>query len=222
MVKGKIIVLEGISSSGKKTQAKLLVERLTREGIKAEEMSFPSYDKTLFGSLIGKYLAGEFGKKEEFVEAACLLYSLDRYQFKKQMEEKLETGVFLVLDRYSQSNMGFQGALVEEKEFDKLVEWIQAVESRLPQADAVVFFNVPRKHAEALYENKEQKNVFVKGRDIHEEDGEYEERVREAYLKLAKKFDWLVVNCVSEADALRPREEIAEDAWRELKKKRIV
>ncbi len=169
-VRGKLIVIEGISSAGKKTQAELLLARLKSEGIKAELMHFPTYEKTLFGSLVGKYLAGEFGAKEEIIEVACLLYALDRYQFKKQIEEKLANNVFLVLDRYSQSNMGFQGAFFKGAEFNKMIDWIECVESRLPKADAVVFLDTPRKITEKLIEKREKKNVFVKennGRDIH-------------------------------------------------------
>ncbi|NYZ77891.1 thymidylate kinase [Candidatus Micrarchaeota archaeon] len=221
---GKMIVIEGISSSGKKTQAELLLERLKREGKTAELIHFPSYDKTLFGSLVGKYLNGEFGSKEDLPEVACLLYALDRYQFKKQLEEKLAEGVYVILDRYSQSNMGFQGAFFNGAEFDKMIDWIQSLESRLPQADAVVFLDTPRKFTEKLIEKREKKNVFLNegdGKDVHEKDAAYEERVREAYLRLAEKLGWIMVECV-ENGVLKSPAEVSELVWSALKKKRIV
>jgi len=224
LAKGRLIVIEGLSSSGKKTQAELLLARLKREGLKAEIMHFPTYDKTLFGSLVGKYLAGEFGAKEEIPEVACLLYALDRYQFKKRMEEKLSRGVFLVLDRYSQSNVCFQSAFFRGVEFEKTVKWIECVESRLPVADAVVVLDVPRKFAEKLSEKREKKNFFLNAgveKDIHEKDAAYEERVRKTYLKLARKRGWILIKCV-EKNVLKKPEEVNELIWRALHAKRIV
>ena len=41
---GTLIILEGGDGSGKATQTKLLVERLTKEGHAVKSVSFPNYD----------------------------------------------------------------------------------------------------------------------------------------------------------------------------------
>ena len=38
---GRLITIDGLDGSGKQTQAKLLLDRLTKEGIKAKMISFP-------------------------------------------------------------------------------------------------------------------------------------------------------------------------------------
>ena len=58
---GTLIILEGGDGSGKATQTKLLVERLTKEGHAVESVSFPNYDSGA-AMPIKMYLAGEFGK----------------------------------------------------------------------------------------------------------------------------------------------------------------
>ena len=45
---GKLIVIDGIDGSGKKTQTKLLVERLKKNGARVETLDFPQYD-SFFG-----------------------------------------------------------------------------------------------------------------------------------------------------------------------------
>jgi thymidylate kinase len=42
-MKGKFIVLYGINNLGKTTQAKLLVEKFQKEGLKAEYMKYAVY-----------------------------------------------------------------------------------------------------------------------------------------------------------------------------------
>ena len=43
-MKGKLIVIEGTNSSGKQTQANLLVKRLNQNGIKCSKKGFPDYE----------------------------------------------------------------------------------------------------------------------------------------------------------------------------------
>ena len=55
---GKIIVIEGTDCSGKETQTRLLVEKLTNDGLKVKRLSFPMYD-TPTGKIIGACLLGK-------------------------------------------------------------------------------------------------------------------------------------------------------------------
>ena len=73
---GTLIILEGGDGSGKATQTKLLVERLTKEGHAVKSVSFPNYDSGA-AMPIKMYLAGEFGKDVHDVnpmwQALCML-----------------------------------------------------------------------------------------------------------------------------------------------------
>src|SRR4030067_2893744 len=99
-MKEKFFLLEGGDSCGKKTQANLLAEKLKKEGKKVEIVHFPTYKKTPLGVFVAKYLKGDFGFKESITpEIGSLFYSLDRYQFQKEIEEKLKSGINIVADR---------------------------------------------------------------------------------------------------------------------------
>jgi dTMP kinase len=61
----RLIAIEGIDGSGKGTQSRILVERIRQTGRKVELISFPRYEETFFGRLIGSFLNGEFGSLDQ-------------------------------------------------------------------------------------------------------------------------------------------------------------
>ena len=85
-MRGKIIVIEGTDCSGKETQSKLLVKRLTEKGIKCASFSFPMYDTPTGRIVGGAYLGkpeicdGYFKEGAPNVDpkVSCLYYAADR------------------------------------------------------------------------------------------------------------------------------------------------
>src|SRR5216684_4178204 len=61
--RGKLIALEGIDGSGKRTQLDLLASELDARGLATFRISFPRYE-SFCGELVGRYLNGEFGPPE--------------------------------------------------------------------------------------------------------------------------------------------------------------
>ncbi|MFH0922941.1 MAG: dTMP kinase [Candidatus Micrarchaeota archaeon] len=219
-MKGKLIVIDGVNASGKKTQVELLVERLCSQGKKAYAVHFPAYG-TPFGQMVARYLNGEFGPREKVsFELASLLYAADRYNERSVIEGMLAEGAFVILDRYTQANLGYQTAELEGAEWKKAVKWLEAVESRLPQADAVFFLDVPIKIAEKLLSQRMQKNPLTK-KDIQESDRKYEHAVYKNYLRLAKEKKWFVLNCVSKGQ-LKTREDIHKAVYAKLEGRKLV
>lgn len=218
---GKLIVLEGLSAAGKKTQTCRLLESLKNAGKKASSFSFPDYDSPV-GRLIAEYLAGIWGKKEDLIQTAVLLYALDRYQNASRIRQALNKNDFVLLDRYSPANYAFQGALMKnEEEKRKLWQWIDQVESSLPQADLVVFLDVPRSVTQTNYASRDVKNPLTQNgqkQDIHEADSAFESRVHQNYLQLARERGWTVINCV-ESGKLLPPEKVHEKVKAALKNK---
>lgn len=222
-MKGKLIVIDGVSASGKKTQAQLLAERLNREGVRAELLHFPTYNSTPYGALVSNYLKGEFGPRKDIApEIASIFYAIDRYQLKDEMFAKLKAGTNLVLDRYSQSNYAYQTAELSGDKKRELKEWLFCLESRLPQADAVVFIDVPPEISKKLITQREAKNELLKPGepDIHEADRFYEEKVRETYLELAGELGWTLINGALGGE-LKTREAVHEEIYAALKSKRV-
>ncbi len=215
---GKLIVLEGLDGSGKLTQLKMLKERLIKDGYPVDTFDFPQYD-SFFGALVGKYLRGEFGSMVELpVEIPTLLYALDRYYVRDDIEESLEENIVL-LNRYTPSNTCFQGAKLKGKDRDKFIKWVGAVEARLPRPDLVLFLDVPRYIARNLIGNKDlRKYLNGKKQDIHEKNDPYQEEVESLYRRLVReRKNWIGIKCV-EYDLLLKVEEIHDKIWKVVKR----
>uniref|UniRef100_A0A8D8DIN6 Thymidylate kinase n=1 Tax=Culex pipiens TaxID=7175 RepID=A0A8D8DIN6_CULPI len=135
--RGALIVLEGCDRAGKTTQCKRIVEHLTQSGLKAKFMNFPDRS-TDCGKLINSYLTN----KDNFTdEGIHLLFTLNRWEARKQMEQLLQDGTTLIVDRYSYSGVAFSSA----KGLD--MEWCKAPEAGLLKPDLVILLTLT---AEAL------------------------------------------------------------------------
>ena len=60
ILKGKLIVFEGLDGSGKNTQSEKFYEYMKNRGIRVKKKSFPDY-KSQSAALINMYLSGQFG-----------------------------------------------------------------------------------------------------------------------------------------------------------------
>jgi dTMP kinase len=213
------IVFEGLDSSGKKTQVEILKHRLENQDLGVEYFDFPAY-ATPLGQLVGAYLRGDYGSKEQIPpESASLIFAMDRYQFRERLQELIKAGKVIISNRYTQSNLGFQAANLAGKERGRMVKWIEAVESRLPQPDLVIFLDMPVSAAASLLEGREKNGG--RAADILEKDRKFQEKVRENYLSLARKKRWLVIQCARRGAAgweILPPEEISEKIWARVRK----
>ena len=102
---GILIAIEGIDGSGKHTQAKLLEHALASHGYSVYATGFPQYD-SWFGSMVGKFLNGDFGSLEAVdPHFSALLYAGDRYEAKARIQGALNEGKVVLVDRYVASNL---------------------------------------------------------------------------------------------------------------------
>lgn len=212
---GKIIVIEGADASGKSTQAKLLAMRIKKSGKQSKLISFPRH-KELFGSLVERHLRGKFGNPHELPAEFCaLLYSVDRYNMLNEIKSALKEGRILIMDRYIQSNLAFQTAkFTNPAEQDSFLQWMQAVESRMPKADAVIFLEMPIEFSQKLLK-KERKRA-----DLHESNFSYQKRVLAVYERLARSGNWLQIKCAYAQKnkwKLKTKKQVAEEIWNGIK-----
>lgn len=205
-MKGKLIVIDGSDAAGKKTQTKLLVAYLKKEGYKVQTLDFPQYN-SFFGSMVAEYLRGNLGGLGSVhPKLAALLYALDRFKQKEVLRKWLYEGDVVVLDRYIESNLAYSSAKVDPKEQQELIEWIENLEYgefEIPMADLVVYLHVPTSVSAKLIKDRPKKD-YLKGKtaDIHEQDQSYQSKVVDQYLKLSKKKGWSVIDC-TQNDELR-------------------
>src|SRR4029077_2790190 len=109
---GKLIAIEGVDGSGKRTQTDLLSRALVARGISCRSVSFPRYG-SFFGIMIARFLNGEFGELEAVdPHFAALLYAGNRLEAKAELDAALAAGKTVLADRYVASNMAHQGSRV--------------------------------------------------------------------------------------------------------------
>lgn len=222
MKKGKLIVIDGSDGSGKATQTRLLIARLSKEGYTVKTLDFPQYEANFFGKLIGECLTGEYG---DFIaidpHLGSVLYAADRFESKPKIEGWLKKGYVVVLDRYVSSNQIHQGGkIMNPKRQKEFLTWLDQMEHGifgLPRPDLIVYLDVPTAISQSLLraEDQKQKKVYMKRRktDLAETNVIHQAASRANALKLVKKLNhWTKIDCVRQG-VLLSREQIAEKVW---------
>lgn len=208
---GRLIVIDGLDGSGKKTQSQLLEKHLSESGVGVRLVSFPDYDSPS-SALVKMYLSGEIAKdpREINAYAASSFYAVDRYvSYKTKWGPFYQNGGTVVADRYTTSNAIHQMSKLPESEWDGFVRWLEEYEYEklgLPRPDQVLYLNMhPDTSARLLslrYGNDKT------GRDIHEADLAYQNRCRQAALHLAARLNWSVIGCCDGKNPI-PVEQVA-------------
>ena len=198
---GKLIVIEGVDSSGKETQTKLLFEYIKSSGKNVKKVSFPDYESD-FCMPVKKYLAGDLGKKPSDVNAyaASSFYAIDRYaSYKKDWGEFYNNGGAIVCDRYVTSNIVHQAMKISEKDKkEQFIDWLSDYEYEklgLPKPDVVIFLDMPPEAAQILMKNRANKITGQAQKDIHESDSNYLTLAYNNAVEVASHQGWHRVIC---------------------------
>ena len=212
-MEGKYIVIEGTDCSGKETQSKLLEERLKELGYKCIRLSFPMYEtptgKIIEESYLGRNNNGVFPEGSSNVDplVAALYYAADRKYNINNILKYYDEGYYIILDRYTTSNMAYQGSKILDKdERFYMYQWIDKLEYwllKLPKPDKTIFLHMPLKYTLELMKNRE---IL----DDNEKNEDYLRRSEEAYIELSELYGWNKVECVKD-DKIKTIEEINEE-----------
>ncbi|HTU32286.1 MAG TPA: hypothetical protein VMF66_00630 [Candidatus Acidoferrum sp.] len=196
--RGKLIVLEGIDGSGKRTQIEMLARALGAHGIAHACVSFPRYDG-FFGKLVARFLNGEFGPLVDVdPHFSALLYAGDRLESKSDIEAALAAGKILLADRYIGSNMAHQGARAPTQKRARFLHWLKQLEYDvygLPREDLVIYLRVPVGEAHRLVGKKSARKYTTRKRDLQESNLAHLRQAAALYDQLARGPNWIRIEC---------------------------
>lgn len=200
----RFMVIEGLDGSGKSTQIERLLTYLKQEGINHQYLHFPRTEDGYYGELIARFLRGDLGPLESVHPyLVALIYAGNRHDAREMIDTWLANEITVVADRYVVSNIAFQCAKLEtSEEREALRDWILKFEygyHKIPRPDMNIFLDVPFQFTRQKLKgvrSGEDRDYLNGKRDIHEQDLEFQKKVRQVYLDLAISDPALqVVNC---------------------------
>ena len=172
---GLIVAIEGIDAVGKKTQTSILKSWLRYQGLSTRTLSFPDYGTTI-GREIRRFLAGAVSYPPE---VRAMLYAANRWEVKAELEDILSKNDAVIVNRYSGSNLAYGLSI------GLGLDWLLNLELGLPTPDLVLVLDAPP----ARLATRRGRN-----KDSYEMNAGLQEKARAAYLELARKFGWEVVD----------------------------
>ena len=210
---GKLIAIEGIDGSGKRTQVELLTLTLKSRGHSVYSTGFPQYD-SWFGKMVGQFLNGDLGPLESVdPHFTALLYAGDRFEAKHKLELALDSGQIVLADRYVGSNLAHQTARVAPAKRSAFLQWIEHLEYGiygLPRESLILYLRVPPFEAQRLVARKSARSYTSAQKDLLEASLHHLEDAAEMYDSLSRSAPWATIQCFDATlSAMRETEEIA-------------
>lgn len=205
--KGKLIVIDGADGSGKNTQANLLIARLKKQGHKVKLFSFPRYEGSFFGTIVARYLRGEFGPINQVSPyLAALAYAADRGFARAEIDELLIKGGIAICDRYTTSSQAHLAANLPPEKRKEFISWIEELEYKqykMPRPNKIIYLYVPWRQAIALTQKVIKSRKYSTTADIHEASNKHRIEAEKMYLKLANENkNWEIVDCMDSGKLL--------------------
>lgn len=180
--RGALIVFEGCDRAGKTTQCRKLVEKLREQDKQVKFMNFPNRT-TQSGQIINAYLQNKENLTDEGIH---LLFSVNRWEVRNEMEKELKAGTTIIVDRYSYSGVAYSAA----KGLD--FEWCKTPEKGLLKPDLVIYLTLT---SEAMARRGGFGNERYETTEIQRKVGKMFERMIEMPL-------WQVINADKTEDDL--------------------
>ncbi len=165
------VCLEGIDGSGKSTQIDLLVKWLDECGLEVLKVFEPTESPA--GKLIRKMLQNPNATKNNFQNTLALLFAADRIILMDKIEEAENEGKIIISDRCFYSSVAYQND----------GDWIKKINKFAKRPDLVLLLDIDPETAISRCDGKDS---F--------EDIEFLKNVRDRYLEIADKQDFMVVN----------------------------
>ena len=203
MPRGLFITFEGPDGSGKSTQARLLAERLRREGRTVLETVEPG--GTPIGRQIRAILLDPANQELSPVAELLLMFACRAQNVEQSILPALANGQIVISDRFTDSSIAYQGA-------GRGLGWetVLAVDriachGLVPDLTLCIDIDTETGLARAHSRNRVDR--------LDEQAIEFHHKVREAYHELAR----CEPDRVRLIDGSAPQDEIAEKVWEEIR-----
>ena len=187
MTNGFFITFEGIEGSGKTTQINLLAEHLKNKGydvlVSREPGGTPLGEKIRHLLLDPQYDSMDY-------RTEILLYAADRAQHvKEKIKPALKKGKIVISDRFADSNLAYQaaGRGLDYEIVYQINDWV--IDSTWPDLTFILDIDIK----EGLKRARAQ-SFDAEGDRLEREVDDFHQRVRDAYLKMAEKERFVLVN----------------------------
>ncbi len=220
--KGLFLVIEGTDGSGKGTQVKLLIKKLTESGYDIETFDFPQYESPS-SYFVKEYLDGKYGSAEEVGPyTGSIFFALDRYEAAPRIKQAIDQGKVVIANRFTGSNMAHQGTKFDnDEERNGYFMWLEAIEFKMlgiPKPDLSVVLRVPAEIAQKLVDQKEARTYTDKKRDLHEADLGHMKKSVKVYDDLCRLFpdEFKLLECVRN-NKLMSIDEVEQLIWETIK-----
>ncbi|CAG8002235.1 unnamed protein product [Penicillium olsonii] len=204
--RGALIVVEGLDRAGKSSQCEKLRDYLSQQGSPVKYIRFP--DRTTpIGKLIDSYLRGSSHQDDHSIH---LLFSANRWEVAKSIEEEIASGTTVIVDRYSYSGVVYSAAKANPT---LSLEWAWQPEIGLPRPDLCLFLSISPEEAAKRggfgaerYENETmQTRVRELFRTIFEkQNGVSIIDAGKSIDEVASEIQGAVAGCIARMDATAP------------------
>jgi len=199
---GKFITVEGIDGCGKTTQAEFIIDGLVEAGLSAKLVREPGGDP--ISESIRKLLLHAEESMSDRAEALLMIASRAQLTDKVILPQIID-GKWVVADRYADSTLAYQGGGrgLSVNSLDMINEF----GTYTLKPDLTFFIDISVDIANS--------RMRVERDRIEKEGNDFQQRVRDQYLKLSEKDSDRVV--VINGD--KSIEEIKADIWTHMKEK---
>jgi len=223
MERGKLILIEGTDCSGKETQSKLLIDYLKSSGIDVVRMAFPAYDSPTGKIIGGPYLGKDYICEGWFKEGApnvdpkvsALYYAADFLYHLDEINNILDSGTWIILDRYFYSTLAHQGSKERNKEKRyEMYKWFMGLfcdTLELPDPDIKLFLHMPYDCSIVLRQGRAEKP------DQNESSEKHLRQAETAYKEIAKEYNFETIKCGG-SRKIKTIDEIHKDVVKVMKK----
>ena len=187
-----LINLEGIDGSGKNTCYQFIKNYFEERNFEVRKYHYPD-ENSIWGKAILMFLEGKcnLSTEEQF-----FAYFVDMVKDQKRIQNDLNNGVIVVLDRYVPSTLAFQCA--KGFDFNTGVKIIDSMNVLIPNLTVLLDID-----PEVSFKRKKLQKQLV---DKHEEDLTLQKKVKDQYYHLfkSKVFSekWVLIDSNKEFDIL--------------------